>query len=178
MTFSGLDDSFYTLFTSSLSSPSRPSPTTTAEAEAFMAIDSPAPSATSDTSKMSGTSYFEVSRRSSLSSNSSALPELDNSQRPPQALRSETTLSPSLQPKATPVDALSRQVPKPTHDATLDEMLARPPQRWSLGHYVKNARETRIATLDKEQQAKAFQDAKKELLKAKEEMERLRTGRR
>jgi hypothetical protein len=55
-------------------------------------------------------------------------------------------------------------------------MLARPPQKWSVGHYVKNARETKAPVHDKEQQAKAFAEAKRELLAAKEALERSATA--
>jgi hypothetical protein len=51
-------------------------------------------------------------------------------------------------------------------------MLSRTPQKWSVGHYVKNAREAKTPVLDKEQQARAFAEAKKELLAAKAALER------
>jgi hypothetical protein len=52
-------------------------------------------------------------------------------------------------------------------------MLARPPPRWSLGHYVKHAREARTPVPDKEQQAKEFADVKKELRAAKTQIKEL-----
>jgi hypothetical protein len=74
------------------------------------------------------------------------------------------------------VDALSRHFPKPEQEPTLEELLARPPQKWSVGHYVKNAREARTPVHDKEQQARAFAEAKRELLAAKQTLERSVNG--
>lgn len=51
-------------------------------------------------------------------------------------------------------------------------MLARPPQKWSVGHYVKNARDAKPRVADKEQQARALAEAKRDLLAAKEQLER------
>jgi len=128
-------------------------------------------------------SYFPSSHRSSFSSNSSSVvvepsgtlrqrPE-PPALRPAQPARAQTTAAPtSSSAQAHKVDALSRNFPKPDHEPTLEEMLARPPQKWSVGHYVKNAREARTPVQDKEQQARAFADAKRELLAAKEALER------
>ncbi|OIW33256.1 hypothetical protein CONLIGDRAFT_165860 [Coniochaeta ligniaria NRRL 30616] len=129
-------------------------------------------------------SYFPSSHRSSFSSNTSSVvaepgtlrlrPE-PPTLRPAQPTRAATTAvsGPSAQQqKVVALDALSRNFPKPTHEPTLEEMLARPPQKWSVGHYVKNAREAKAPVHDKEQQAKAFAEAKRELLAAKEALER------
>lgn len=69
------------------------------------------------------------------------------------------------------LDAMSRSFPKPAHEPSLDELLARPPAKWSLGHYVKNAREVAPLPADPAQRARQFEDAKRELLRAKAEME-------
>ncbi|KAB5558502.1 hypothetical protein GE09DRAFT_1058501 [Coniochaeta sp. 2T2.1] len=146
--------------------------------------------------RMATDSYFPSSHRSSFSSNSSftiAEPATSGALRP---LRLEAAPAPVLRPVqparaatiAVPqasvitehkpaggvvvvVDALSRTFPKPTEEPTLEEMLARPPQKWSVGHYVKNARDAKAAVRDKDAQAKAFAEAKRELLAAKEAME-------
>ncbi|KAK4137278.1 hypothetical protein BT67DRAFT_372777 [Trichocladium antarcticum] len=76
-----------------------------------------------------------------------------------------------------PLEPLSRTFPAPTHEPSLEELLARKPAKWSLGHYVKNAR-VREATAaagveDQEQRARKFEDIKRELLLAKGAMEGL-----
>ncbi|KXX73980.1 hypothetical protein MMYC01_202271 [Madurella mycetomatis] len=70
------------------------------------------------------------------------------------------------------LDAMSRNFPKPAHEPSLEELLARPPGKRSLGHYVKNAREVAPPPVDPAQRARKFEDAKRELLRAKEEIER------
>jgi hypothetical protein len=55
-------------------------------------------------------------------------------------------------------------------------MLARPPARWSLRHYVKNARDAEPRTQDKQQQAVEFAAIKQELLAAREAMKQLTLG--
>lgn len=134
-------------------------------------------------------SYFPSSHRSSFSSNSSSVvaepgtlrlrPE-PPTLRPVQPTRSVTTAASTstAQQKVVAVDALSRHFPKPTEEPTLEEMLARPPQKWSVGHYVKNAREAKTPVHDKEQQAKAFAEAKRELLASKEALGRSAAARR
>lgn len=127
-------------------------------------------------------SYFSMttSRRTSFSSNTSSdmpvTPDIGTFSRPTlqhTVGRPATTALPassasgSSMPKVVAVDALSRNFPAPKEDASLDEMLARPPQKWSVGHYVKNAREARAPVEDKDERAKAFEKAKKELLAAK-----------
>ncbi|KAK3900446.1 hypothetical protein C8A05DRAFT_35910 [Staphylotrichum tortipilum] len=76
------------------------------------------------------------------------------------------------------LDTMSRDFPKPAHEPSLDELLARPPGKWSLGHYVKNARPRRDAAAATaaraEEEARRFEEAKRELRRAKEEIEGLR----
>lgn len=133
-------------------------------------------------------SYFPASHRSSFSSNASSVavepsgtlrqrPE-PPTLRPVQGPRAHTSAAPiaSAANKVVVLDALSRDFPKPDHEHTLEEMLARPPQKWSVGHYVKNAREAKTPVHDKEQKARAFAEAKRELLAAKEAMERSTGG--
>ncbi|KAH8909521.1 hypothetical protein BR93DRAFT_924503 [Coniochaeta sp. PMI_546] len=143
-------------------------------------------SAQTEPSRMSD-SYFPSSHRSSFSSNSSSIvaepgtirlrPE-PPTLRPAQPIRAVTNAAPvsSAPHKAVALDALSRNFPKPAQEPTVEEMLARPPQKWSVGHYVKNAREAKTPVHDKEQQAKAFAEAKRELLAAKEALERSATA--
>ena len=73
---------------------------------------------------------------------------------------------------------MARQYPPPAQQASVEEMLARPPQKWSLGHYVKNAREAKIFSPNKEQKEREFANAKRELLAAGEEIRRLTPSRR
>ncbi|KAK1765689.1 hypothetical protein QBC33DRAFT_560609 [Phialemonium atrogriseum] len=132
----------------------------------------------SDSTKTNDTSYFPNSPQS-LASSTSSLAVSDFSLRPPQPSRATTTsstTSTSSQSRITPIDALSRQYPAPIREVSVEEMLARPPQKWSLGHYVKNAREARTPVLDKEQQGKDFAEAKRELLAAKEQLKQLAAG--
>lgn len=82
------------------------------------------------------------------------------------------------------LDTMSREFPKPAHEPSLDELLARKPGKWSLGHYVKNARERKVAVADAaagvpareetdaEERARKFDEVKRDLLRAKEEMMR------
>lgn len=133
-------------------------------------------------------SYFPASHRSSFSSTASSValepsgglrlrPE-PPSLRPAQPPRATTTAVPasSATNRVVVLDAMSRDFPKPDHEPTLEEMLARPPQKWSVGHYVKNAREAKLPVRDKEEQARAFADAKRELLAAKAELEQSSGG--
>jgi hypothetical protein len=127
--------------------------------------------------------YFPTSKRSSISSSSSLLPELDGPVPPVNRTGTGASATPSssavsLAAAASPtsaarVDPLSRDFPKPAREPTLEEMLARPPQKWSLGHYVKHAREARVPVPDKEAQARAFAETKQQLLKAREELSQL-----
>lgn len=72
-------------------------------------------------------------------------------------------------------ETMSREFPKPAHEPSLDELLARAPGKWSLGHYVKNAR-VRVASrpaaeTEAEERARKFEETKRELLRAKAEIE-------
>ncbi|KAK3340442.1 hypothetical protein B0H65DRAFT_259318 [Neurospora tetraspora] len=67
----------------------------------------------------------------------------------------------------TKVDILQRRFPKPTEEASVEELLARPPLKHSLSHYVKNARDKRLHMVDPEEERKRFEKAKAELLAAK-----------
>ncbi|KAK3948884.1 hypothetical protein QBC32DRAFT_46737 [Pseudoneurospora amorphoporcata] len=67
----------------------------------------------------------------------------------------------------TKLDPMQCQFTKPTEEATVEELLARPPLKHSLSHYVKNARDRRLPAVDPEEERKRFQKAKAELLAAK-----------
>ena len=67
----------------------------------------------------------------------------------------------------TKLDPMQRQFPKPTEEPTLDELLARPPLKHSVSHYVKNARDARKPTVDAEEERKQLEKLKAELLAAK-----------
>ena len=154
--------------------------------ESFAVFDpSTIESANTDSGRMTE-SYFPRSHRSSFSSTASSVAAEPGTMRlrpepptlrPVQPTRAATTAdptTPSTMQKAVAVDALSRNFPKPTQEHSVEEMLARPPQKWSLGAYVKSARDARAPVADnKEQQARAFTDAKKELLAAKEAMKQM-----
>ncbi|KAK3944638.1 hypothetical protein QBC46DRAFT_157616 [Diplogelasinospora grovesii] len=140
-------------------------------------MDSATSSAMSSSTSLapdSTTGYFPVASRSSMSSEVSDENDYTTQQRPGMH-RGETTPAGTSLSQKTPkkLDALQRQFPKPEHEPTVEEMLARPPQKWSVGHYVKNAREVKAPVVDKEQEAKAFAEAKKELLRAKQELQNL-----
>jgi hypothetical protein len=68
---------------------------------------------------------------------------------------------------------MTRHFPKPAEELSVEEMLSRPPQKHSLGHYVKNARDVKAPVVDKAKQAREFEEAKKELLRAKDELQKL-----
>ncbi|KAB5570222.1 hypothetical protein GE09DRAFT_699960 [Coniochaeta sp. 2T2.1] len=159
----------------------------------FPVFDHPSTDSTQTESgtRMATDSYFPSSHRSSFSSNSSftiAEPATSGALRPLRPEAAPPVLRPAQPERAATtavpqasitghkpivvVDALSRTFPKPTEEPTLEQMLARPPQKWSVGHYVKNARDAKAAVRDKDAQAKAFAEAKRELLAAKEAMER------
>jgi hypothetical protein len=125
-------------------------------------------------------SYFLSSHRTSFSSNTDSepvTPGIGAFSRPALSSRLNTanvaipTSAPSTQAKAVALDALQRTFPAPKEELTLEEMLARPPQKWSVGHYVKNAREARTPVEDKDEKAKAFAQAKAELLAAKAQLD-------
>lgn len=74
-----------------------------------------------------------------------------------------------------PTDPLSREYPKPTEEVDLEEMLARKPLRWSLAHYIKERpiREPPNPMDDKQRVARDLETKKKELLEAKEQIQKL-----
>ena len=76
------------------------------------------------------------------------------------------------QKELTPVDPLCRHYPKPTADIDVAEALAREPRKWTLGYWAKNARDTRVSIQDKETKSRQFEETKRDLLRAKEEMSR------
>jgi hypothetical protein len=125
-------------------------------------------------------SYFPSSHRTSFSSNTDSepvTPGIGALSRPPLSGRLNTvnvaipTSAPSTQAKVVALDALQRTFPAPKDELTLEEMLAKPPQKWSVGHYVKNARVARTPVEDKDEKAKAFARAKAELLAAKAQLD-------
>lgn len=67
----------------------------------------------------------------------------------------------------TKLDTMQRQFNKPTEEATVEELLARPPLKHSLSHYVKTARDRRMPTVDPEEERKRLEKVKAELLAAK-----------
>ncbi|KAK3990632.1 hypothetical protein QBC44DRAFT_63205 [Cladorrhinum sp. PSN332] len=85
---------------------------------------------------------------------------------------STTTLTPLPAPAPVPgrvkhtVDPLSREFPKPAHEPTLEELLARKPGKWSLNHYVKNAREISLQPeqANAEARRREMEEAKRRLL--------------
>ncbi|KAK3333435.1 hypothetical protein B0T19DRAFT_440196 [Cercophora scortea] len=164
--------------------------------EAFAA--SPTESTASDLSSPQSTaSYFPSSHRSSVSSISSSAaiatetePVVIKLAQPPKgkqttavpATTSSSTVpappSPSVPVTSRHVrqDAMTKSFPKPTRELSVEEMLARPAQKHSLSHYLKNARDCRVPVVDKAKSAKDFADAKRDLLRAKEELQRLSIG--
>ena len=130
-------------------------------------------------------SYFPTSHRSSVSSGSDfVLPDFP--ERPGQPGRTTTTSSASSrastasQVKINPSDPLSRNYPVPEKELDLDEMLARPPKKWTLGHYLKETpvREVPPPVQTKEKRALELAAAKKELLREWEDLRGLGNGRR
>jgi len=110
----------------------------------------------------SASGHFPTSPRSSMSSTGSA---------PSAALLSGRLTKPVAQPQVK-LDPMTRVYPKPTTELNLDELLARTPGKWSVAHYVKNARDLRIPVMSAAEQAKDFEETKKELLRrAKEDMQ-------
>ncbi|KAK4157961.1 hypothetical protein C8A00DRAFT_29031 [Chaetomidium leptoderma] len=77
------------------------------------------------------------------------------------------------------LDTMSRSFPEPAHEPSLDELLARPPGKWSLGHYVKNARVPdagKLAATEAEGRATKFEQVKRDLRRAQEEIQARRAG--
>lgn len=70
------------------------------------------------------------------------------------------------------VDPLARTFPKPTEDVDLDEMLARKPLKWTVGHYVKEAATREWSRPPAEDKDRLAQDMEAK----KEEIRRLAAG--
>lgn len=117
--------------------------------------------------------YFPTSPRSSMSSTISAQSDLINSVTA--AAKSAVAKPETIpsRPQIVKVDTMSRTFPKPTEEVSLEELLARKPHKWALGHWVENARPVRVPVVDKETMAKEFEKEKMELLRAKEELQKL-----
>lgn len=174
-----LEDLYNKLF-SSLSRSASPLPTqdtsfflaTTTDITSYRSEMSSPPSsvnesAIADTSPSSFSSdassaFFPRAPRTSVSSTNSSNSFLTQSD------ISKPFADPALQ-----VCPMRREYIKPTDEMDFDELLARKPQKWSLGHYVKNARDVKKPVKTPAQEAQAFQDTKAELLRAKEELQRL-----
>ncbi len=119
---------------------------------------------------------------SDQSGDSGYFPTAGDDSRPRSSMSSTTSDSQTVTGVAigdapTKVDALSRHFPKPAEDISVEEMLERPAQKHSLGHWFKNARDLKPLPVDKAKQAKEFEETKKELLRAKEEMQRQMSAR-
>lgn len=91
-------------------------------------------------------------------------------ERPPAPRRSATYIvAPEL---------MSREFPKPAHEPTLDEMLARQPCKRSLHHYVKNYREKPALPSERAPQtedeaaerARRFEETKRRLVEDRERL--------
>ncbi|RKU40292.1 hypothetical protein DL546_001698 [Coniochaeta pulveracea] len=157
------------------------SPTNDTYETVFGAETAPAPLGQEVPSTRADSSYFPSSRRTSFSSNTDSepvTPGIGAFSRPTLSGRFNTntavavpTSAHSVQAKAVALDALQRTFPAPKEEHTLEEMLARPPQKWSVGHYVKNAREARTPVEDKDEKVKAFARTKAELLAAKAQLD-------
>ncbi|KAK0711094.1 hypothetical protein B0H67DRAFT_646501 [Lasiosphaeris hirsuta] len=135
--------------------------------QAYSALTSPSESAISDSGNsdiLPGPAAVSGSHRSSISSTASDLADGC----PSHVLRAATIPAPKVR-----LDAMSREFPKPTHEPSLEEMLARPAQKWSLSHYVKNARDRKPPVVDKEKQAQDFEKTKNSLRQAREDLLRL-----
>jgi len=140
-------------------SPSSPNNNTN---DSFSSLMAESESAISDMAQSRESGYFPTSPRSSMSSTLSAESALLPSH--PMHVPQPTELAPVK------LDALSRHFPKPTHEADVAELLERKPGKYSLAHYVKNARDVKPHVVDKVQQSKAFEDIKKELLLAQQQL--------
>ncbi|KAK0646596.1 hypothetical protein B0T16DRAFT_390999 [Cercophora newfieldiana] len=110
--------------------------------------------------------HFPSSPRSSMSSTISAQSDI------------ASRLTTSAAAPRVKLDPMIRHYPKPTEEIDVEAMLARKPLKGTLSHYFKNARDVKIPVKTAAQQAKDFEDTKKELLRAKEEMQRLSTAKR
>lgn len=128
-----------------------------------------------------GPSGFSHSRQSSISSESSGV-STSSAQRAVQSSVAATqsasvsSVSFALQPDpAYPIDPLSRDYPKPTGEVNLDEMLARKPKKWTLGHYITETSTRKLPNPveDKQQIVQDLEAKKRELLDAKEYIQKL-----
>lgn len=122
-------------------------------------------------------SYFPSSHRSSISSGSDlVLPDVVERPVQPRTttdVSSTSSITSTASPlKRNPIDPLSRNYPIPAKEIDLDEMLARPPKKWTLGHYIKESpvRETAPPVQDKEKRALDLAAAKKDLLQGWENL--------
>ena len=111
------------------------------------------------------------SSSTSLTTTSSIISQNDNT-----AITADRQLRPSAprgaQTDTGPLDPLSRTYQPMREEPSLDELLARKPAKWSLGHYVKHAKVVRGETAgDQAQRAREFETAKRELLRAKRELD-------
>ncbi|KAL2271741.1 hypothetical protein VTJ83DRAFT_1112 [Remersonia thermophila] len=76
------------------------------------------------------------------------------------------------------LDPLSRTFPKPDNEPSLEELLARKPPRHSLHHVLRNPREppaavaARLSEEAAKERQRKFEEAKRKLLEAKEELDR------
>ncbi|KAK4217969.1 hypothetical protein QBC37DRAFT_396247 [Rhypophila decipiens] len=110
---------------------------------------------------------------------SSAVPTLSSSSKLgghtfSEAAAASTPVTPSTE--AHKHDPLSRAFPKPTTTATVEEMLARNPGKWSLNHWIKHGAEPRARAVKKEAEARRFVEAKAALLKSHQDLNGGRSG--
>ncbi|KAK3302050.1 uncharacterized protein B0T15DRAFT_290056 [Chaetomium strumarium] len=120
-----------------------------------------------------------ASGRSTVASEPEHRPQLDRSHTTPPSptLEAAQEKRPSPRRSATEVvalDPMSRSYPKPAEEPSLEELLARQPLKYSLGHYVKHAKAVDPSAVEarlKEEVLKAREEMRRELLKAKEELE-------
>lgn len=133
-------------------------------------IDSAATDSPSSGGGESG--YFPTTPRSSMSSDISTQSDLINSV---SAAAKSAVSKPQSIPSRPPIvklDTMSRSFPKPAGELSVEELLARKPHKWALGHWVENARPLKAPVVDKEKLAKEFEKEKMELLRAKEELQK------
>ncbi|TLD23205.1 hypothetical protein PspLS_07301 [Pyricularia sp. CBS 133598] len=77
-------------------------------------------------------------------------------------------------------DPLLREFPKPPEQVDIEEMLTRPPGKWSLGHYFNKSRHAAKETMLKptlEDRKGELEEAKKQLIAARNEIRQLGTRR-
>ncbi|KAL1843421.1 hypothetical protein VTJ49DRAFT_1771 [Mycothermus thermophilus] len=113
------------------------------------------------------TTHRSPSMSSSTSSASTSTTSLPTDDQPVAPRRSATHV--------VALDPLSRDFPKPANEPSLEELLARKPLRHSLQHVLRNPREPAVQRKEEEEAAerqRKFEEAKKKLLEAKEELDR------